>query len=254
MKKFFACKGSAPADREGLATVRQEREGWLGGDEGSTARAALDALLVRLYGGWPRRGKKMLVMNAGNGLFLRNLWEAGFDVTAQDHAPDFLQKARDSLGNRAEYLLASPDHLPCEDAAFDYVVIPGLEYCLNHEAVLQEIHRVVTCGVIILFSNAFSLHRLGWKLGRARPAGAVGSLVLCPTRARKMLRHAFGAAPQKWLSALPAPAFLWAAGQKNCLNRCRMLLPLGAVAGVRVDLLPKKGCTGIVIQARAFHT
>ena len=195
----------------------------------------------------------MLVMNAGNDLFLHCLWQAGFDVTAQDSTPEFLQKARESLGNRAEYILSAPDHLPCEDGVFDYVVVPGFEFWLHHEAVLQEMHRVVTCGVIILFSNAFSLHRLGWKLRRTSPAGALGSLALCPYKTRSMLRREFGAAPQKWLSALPGPAFLWTKGLASRLNRWRIPLPLGATAGVRIDLLPQKSCTGIVIQTKQMY-
>ena len=253
MKSFFTRKEPPPLDQASMLALRQEREMWLAGEGGTHAREAFDALLVRLYGVWPRRGKKMLVMNAGNDHFLHCLWQAGFDVTAQDDTPEFLQKARESLGNRAEYLLAAPNHLPCEGDTFDYVVVSGFEYWLDHAAVLQEIHRVVTGGVIILFSNAFSLHRLGWKLCGSSPAGALGALPICPHKARNLFRREFGASPQSWLSSLPGPAFFWKMGLANQINRWRMPLPLGAAAGARIDLLPQKGCTGIVIQAKQMY-
>ena len=109
----------------------------------------------------------MLVLNAGSGPFAHALWEIGFDVTAQDESPVFLHAAQRCLGTRAEYLLAMPDHLPCDDLEYDYsVAVCAPEVWGDVQQALHELRRVSAVGVILIFTNTLSVNRLHCKTTR----------------------------------------------------------------------------------------
>ena len=88
---------------------------------------------------WPRRGHTLLDIGCGAGIFLEMLWHYGFDVTGLDTGTDLLDMARERLGNRAEFQLGRPEHLPFDDEEFDYAaLLTVLEYVDNPEDVLRE--------------------------------------------------------------------------------------------------------------------
>ena len=72
-------------------------DAWKGQAAGAVALDRSRDLLRALLAGWPRRSRSMLVFNAGSGVFLETLWEAGFDVTAQDSDPEYLARAQARL-------------------------------------------------------------------------------------------------------------------------------------------------------------
>ena len=140
--------------------MRLLRDQWLATPRGEFAGRYVQHLLWSLLSGWQRRGRSMLVLNAGSGPFAHALWEIGFDVTAQDEAPVFLDAAQSRLGTRAEYLLAMPDHLPCDDLEYDYsVAVCAPEVWGDVQQALHELHRVSAVGVILIFTNTLSVNR-----------------------------------------------------------------------------------------------
>ena len=148
-------------------TGSKRYEAWRGQVPGSFALDRCRDLLRALLAGWPRRSRSMLVFNAGGGEFLETLWEAGFDVTAQDSDPEYLELARKRLGSRAGFVLSAPDHLPFDDCFFDYAVAASaLEFWEDPEAVLREIGRVACGGLIVIFPSTWSVFNLECRVRR----------------------------------------------------------------------------------------
>lgn len=76
-------------------------------------------LLQQCLAAWPRRGKSLLEVNCGEGLFLSLLWECGFDVTGTELTPALRARAAATAPAGTEVEAAADDHLPFEDNAFD---------------------------------------------------------------------------------------------------------------------------------------
>ena len=115
-------------------------------------------LLQQCLAAWPRRGKSLLEVNCGEGLFLSLLWECGFDVTGTELTPALRARAAATAPAGTEVEAAADDHLPFEDNAFDWVVLhvtaadgDGLA------ASAREALRVAARGLTVTFWNAASL-------------------------------------------------------------------------------------------------
>ena len=144
------------------AETAQFLHDWYATPEGTYAITQENRLFQHLISQWPRRGHTLLDIGCGAGIFLEMLWHYGFDVTGLDTGTDLLDMARERLGNRAEFQLGRPEHLPFDDEEFDYAaLLTVLEYVDNPEDVLREAIRVSHRGVIIGFMGAL----LGVGLG-----------------------------------------------------------------------------------------
>ena len=143
------------------AETAQFLHDWYATPEGTYAITQENRLFQHLISQWPRRGHTLLDIGCGAGIFLEMLWHYGFDVTGLDTGTDLLDMARERLGNRAEFQLGRPEHLPFDDEEFDYAaLLTVLEYVDNPEDVLREAIRVSHRGVIIGFMNSFSLYQI----------------------------------------------------------------------------------------------
>ena len=132
------------------AETAQFLHDWYATPEGTYAITQENRLFQHLISQWPRRGHTLLDIGCGAGIFLEMLWHYGFDVTGLDTGTDLLDMARERLGNRAEFQLGRPEHLPFDDEEFDYAaLLTVLEYVDNPEDVLREAIRVSHRGVII---------------------------------------------------------------------------------------------------------
>lgn len=192
-------------------------EGWLASAAGRAAAPAIQRLLEALVTGWPRRGRRLLVVGADPGDHGRWLWSCGFDVTLAVPLPQVLGQARETLGRAAEVQLAQPDHLPWSDDAFDYAVSLFAFAPAQREHCLAEAVRVARSGVVVVFGDALALGR--WLPPRLPVGGAWWAV-------RRALRAAHAGALRS-ASVLPAP---WAA-------RLPVLPPgLGPCCGIRQDL------------------
>lgn len=218
---------------------------------GAFAIARCQELLRALLSGWPRRSRSLLVMGAGSETFVETLWEAGFEVTAQDSDSAFLGQARKLLGSRAEFVLSAPDHLPFDDCAFDYAVAAlALEFWADPEAVLREIARLTCSGVILLFPNAWSLFGLECRLRKTNAlcASARGRL-FSPRHIARLARRVFTGKRRAWASVLhlPSPAWRNSAWLRR-LGDMSAPLPVGAFAGLRIDLSPLYTGTPLLLR------
>ena len=114
--------------------------------------------LLQLTADWRRRHRSMLVLECATGIIPEVFWEAGFDVSATSASSQDLQTTRSRVGHRADLHLTSPEHMPFEDKAYDYVMlITVLNECTQPEAVLKEASRVCAKNLLISFVNKTSI-------------------------------------------------------------------------------------------------
>jgi ubiquinone/menaquinone biosynthesis C-methylase UbiE len=93
---------------------------------------------------------RILDLGCGTGA----LWTANFErvdpnwsLTLADSSGGMLKTARESLGSRAEYVLADAEALPFRDAAFDIVVANHMLYHVpDRSRAFAEFQRVLTPG------------------------------------------------------------------------------------------------------------
>jgi SAM-dependent methyltransferase len=224
---------------------------WYATREGAFALARKEEFLRRLLSGWVRRSRSMLVVQAGQGIFLESLWESGFDVTGQESVPGLLSAARERLGARAEYSLSAPDYLPFEDCSFDYAVaVDALEFCRNPEAVLREMNRVACGGVLLLVPNAWSLSGLGCR--RATPYGVLRPLLQSPAVMQRLVKKVFAGHRAAWTSSMLGPVWSWRPyAPAVFVNSLDTPVTIGAEIGIRIDFGPISSGTPLPAPVRA---
>jgi hypothetical protein len=207
-------------------------------------------LLRRLLPGRPRRSVSLLVMGAGSVELVESVWEAGFDVTVQDNDASRLEQVVSLMGRRVECVLSSPDHLPFDDKSFDYAATsPALDFAGDPEDVQAEMGRLSCAGVILVFFNACSVFGLECRVRRATLHAVAPGRLHSPYSLAATARRVWPGKARAWASALPGPCCTWRNGfflqRVNSLN---FPLPLGAVAGLRVDFAPLYAGTPLVLR------
>jgi SAM-dependent methyltransferase len=240
------------SDAGNLPPARETRyAAWYATREGAFALARKEEFLRRLLSGWVRRSRSMLVVQAGEGIFLESLWESGFDVTGQESAPDLLDAARSRLGARAEYALGSPDYLPFDSCSFDYAVaVDALEFCRNPEAVLREMGRVACGGVILMVPNAWSLSGLFCR--RTSAYGALRPFLQNPRVLYRLVRKVFAGHRAAWISSLLGPVWSWRPYPPAIFaNSLDTPIPVGAEIGIRIDFGPLSTGTPLPAPVRS---
>lgn len=241
-----------------MPTSSQRYEEWYATTTGAFAFERNLELVRRLISVWPRRGSSLLGMNIGSGSYLEALWEAGFDVTGQERDPSLLEKARERLGTRADFVRSVASHLPFDDESFDYTVaVAALEFAADPEGMLKEMARLARKGMLIVFPNLFSLYSLECRFlprltaGKAnkraepfrneRPECLSGEQVwFNPLKIRQSVKKILAGKSMTWSSVLLGPSRTWRPGRPvfGRLNGALPSIPLGAFVGLRVDLGP----------------
>jgi hypothetical protein len=207
-------------------------------------------LLRGLLSGWPRRARSLLVMGAGDAEFVESVWEAGFDVTVQDNDASRLENIGEFMGRRVERVLSAPERLPFDDKSFDYAAAsPALDYAGDPASVQAEMGRVSCGGVVVVFFNTWSVFGLECRLRRAARHAAAPGRPHSPYRLAATARKVWPGKKSAWISALPGPRCTWRNGfLLRRANRLDFSLPLGAVAGLRVDFAPLYAGTPLVLR------
>ncbi|MDD4701948.1 MAG: methyltransferase domain-containing protein [Desulfovibrio sp.] len=221
---------------------------WNGKIKGCSSLSKQQILLQQCLAVWPRRGKTLLEINCGHGLFSPLLWECGFDLTATELRPELRLQAADIMGGRAEILAAADDYLPFDDDYFDSVVLHLTAVDKNGiDAAVNEALRVTSRGLAVTFWNstslAYALHRIQgsknpwpgpahswWQVWRALKDTKIGRL--------------YGA------STLAGPRKFW---DGICPLSCctRMLrLPFGAWGVMRLDLESARPVTPMPLKIK----
>jgi SAM-dependent methyltransferase len=224
----------------------QQYESWFDSPEGHVALSRESMLLEAMTAAWHRRGRRILEVGCGTGIFLESLWRKGFDVTGLDKSDSMLSGARRRLGNKASLYVGDGTHMPFDDDDFDYVVLWSvLEFCPRPQEMLEEAARVAERGLLIGFLNRFSLYHL---LNVRRSRGTMSHAdMLTSFRVASMVR-ATGNRPTFSRSVLPGPLNTW----KECAPWATLnnrLYPgwLGAFSAMRVDIAPHKPMTPLLL-------
>ncbi len=227
-------------------------EDWYMTEEGSLALVHMRNLLRINLAGWQRRCKNMLVLHAGGGEFLEELWLAGFDVTAHDDKADNISKCQKLLGEKISYCLSSPEQMPFDDQEFEYAVaIASLEFWQNPDLVMQELARLVCCGCILIFPNKFSLFYLEnlWKKRQIPPKQFLDSRSVA-----LLAKKHFDIKNKLWSAVLPWPSFAWARPKSPFSSGKTMSMPLGAFAALRLDFKDLKACPPLFLRTSVPST
>ena len=203
-------------------------------------------LLQHCLAAWPRRGRTLLEINCGRGDFLPLLWECGFDMTATESDPTLRAEAG-RMADRAELVAAADDHLPFDDAEFDWVVLhlaaTGGQYA---RTAITEALRVASAGVALTFWNTASLpYLLHCLTGRKKPWPGPG---FCWWQVWRALRS-LAAGSISGASVLAGPQGTWnaACGLSRC-NKVLPWLPMGAWGIIRIDLNKSRPVTPLPLR------
>lgn len=216
---------------------------------GDAVRAAIEGLARRSSSVWPRRGHNLLEFCCADGYYLEMFWRSGFDVTGQEQSPNLLCLARDRLKNAAEFVQVNPVSLPFDDRSFDYVAcLSGLEFVDDPVAMLREMFRLATRGILLAFPCSWSFFALGSllsKKGRQRK-------FFSPLQISSMLSQAEESVCGKkyWSGTLTGPAWSWSIKSLESLNLAAVPLPLGTIGMVRIDFNPPLGMTKILVSSK----
>ena len=227
-------------------------ESWVKSGAGEFAVEQKRALVEQLIAGWPRRGRNILEVGCGVGYLLETFWEAGLDISGLDAVQEHLDKARQSLGDRADLMLGQPDHLPFDQEEFDYVaVLNPLSFATEPEPILREAFRVARKGVIFGFFNKYSLHRISCACRREACPFQVLQWYSC-VRMLTLVRRISGGLRGSIRSTLFGPPATW---NKGCvwkkINGAVLPVPFGAYMALRVDLERRPGVKPLYLPARA---
>lgn len=234
------------------AETAQFLHDWYATPEGTYAITQENRLFQHLISQWPRRGHTLLDIGCGAGIFLEMLWHYGFDVTGLDTGTDLLDMARERLGNRAEFQLGRPEHLPFDDEEFDYAaLLTVLEYVDNPEDVLREAIRVSHRGVIIGFMNSFSLYQIQRRLHRPTLEYRHRRHNLNFWSLARMVRRIRPKATLSFRSVLLGPPNTWKKeGLWGKINSLQTPLPIGAYLGLCIDTMPRVPLTPLLLRAK----
>ena len=226
-------------------------EQWYASPQGSYALAQQKRILQHLMSRWPRRGRALLDVGCGTGLFSEFLWESGFDVSCLAPNQPMLESVQARLGTKASYQVGTAEYLPFDDQSFDYVaLLSALENLDDPRTALEEALRVAARGVILGFFNAFSLARLAQAFsgdGRMPHTRWLGPMTLWSLMRRlpDSRRVRFGA-------VLLGPPFTWRSGRIcNFFNALRMPIPMGAYVALSVSLGPLRPYTTLPLCLKA---
>jgi len=184
-------------------------ERWLSSPQGGYALEREFHLLEWLTAAWPRRGRTLLEVGCGPGVFLEFFHQAGFDVTGLDKSPVMIAAAGRRMGAQVQCRVGDAQALPYEAERFDYVaLLTVLDFVEDPELTLREAARVAKYGVVVAYLNRFSVHALFVKKnsisGQAK--------WFTPWAMRRLARQAFGRAPLREGCVLPGPKSTWRRG------------------------------------------
>ena len=150
------------------------------------------------------KGKEVLDIGCGLGVFPSFLSDAGFKVTAVDYVPEMVQVAKKRMRDKPiQFRVADIYALPFPDNSFDYVTCFGVFQNLSEPSnALKEMFRVLKPGGVMAMTtlNALSLHYLLRKKKEIVP-----TLRYRPSEMRLLVANAgFDSIKEKGIYAFPS--------------------------------------------------
>lgn len=216
------------------ATTGKRLDEWYQSEQGSFVLSLEHSLFQRMVSHWPRRGRALLEIGCGTGVFLKMFWEYGFDVTGADLSEELLDIAQERMGEKADFRLGQLDDLPFDDGDFDYVALLSiLEYVENPKAVLTEAMRIASRGVILGFMNRWSLYHLFSRLPWCKAEHDRQGRWFSVSEIAKMATSLWSSCRITSRSVLFGPPKTWK--KEGKLNTRISRLPFGAYTGLCID-------------------
>ncbi len=155
---------------KGFQGSAEDYEAWYSTLFGSYAHELEKELVLKFVG--TVRGKRILDVGCGTGLYTEILSDEGGSVIGIDPSMDMLRIARGRA--RASYLRASAEALPFKDGAFDVVVsVLALCFVSNVGKALSEMRRAVRRGgrLVMAVLNKWSSYAIQKRLvSKFRPS------------------------------------------------------------------------------------
>lgn len=209
-------------------------------------------LIRAMVSPWPKRGRRLLEVGCGTGVFLEQFWHDGFDVSGMDKSQAMVEAARNRLGNKADIHVGDGAHLPFTDNEYDYcALITCLEFGDEPEMMIKEAARVASDGIMIAFLNKWSLYYLSH--GHPWPWSKKNTLRQATwfswPKIRSMVKNQAPEARCKLKSVLPGPKFSWQQHKfANMLNSPHYPMFMGSFCVARFDFTPIKPLTPITAK------
>ncbi len=155
---------------KGFQGLAEDYEAWYSTPFGSYAHELEKELVLKFVG--TVRGKRILDVGCGTGLYTEILSEEGGSVIGIDPSMDMLRIARGRA--KASYLRASAEALPFKDGAFDVVVsVLALCFVSNVGKALSGMRRAVRRGgrLVMAVLNKWSSYAIQKRLvSKFRPS------------------------------------------------------------------------------------
>lgn len=212
---------------------------------GQYARHLQRELIQRSIAGWKGRSRNFLVINCGSGRYLPMLWDCGFALTAVEQDSNLRSRAIAKMGGRAEFVAASPDHLPFDNREFDCVLLQ-LDTTNKSELsnCIDEAMRVAARGFVVSFWNTRSLAGMfggsSFMPLKAWPFSDVSFAVARCGRGRIAKQSTLFLTPGAWRDN-----FLFA-----FMNTWFAKSSFGAYATIRCDLVKTRPLTPLSLRLR----
>lgn len=105
------------------------------------------------YGGI-KKGKRVLELGCGTGVFSEKLAAQGIKLVAIDISIDLIKKAKEKLaGKRVQFIVADVERLPFKPGVFDSVVGISVLHHLSLDIACKEMSSILKSGGKIAFSE-----------------------------------------------------------------------------------------------------
>src|SRR3990172_3276951 len=105
------------------------------------------------YGGI-KKGKRVLELGCGTGVFTEKLSTQGIRLAAIDISMDLIKKAKEKLnGKGVQFIVADVERLPFKQGGFDSVVGISVLHHLSLDIACREVYGVLTKGGRLAFSE-----------------------------------------------------------------------------------------------------
>lgn len=131
--------------KHGAAIAEHAADIWGWGSPSGQVRARRRAEYIIRYGGIGK-GKSVLDVGCGTGIFSRYFAETGATVTSMDISPDLIEQAKKETTLPVTYMIGDAEWLPFPDGSFDVVAGSSIIHHLDPVVALREVYRVLRPG------------------------------------------------------------------------------------------------------------